>query len=190
MSSRTNRLILISKSILPLPGSTAYSPATSPTSSAMHSLHDIIDSCQVRTGRRRGRRGVKSQISTAKSQRNHKSQLENLKTLINLIAASPRTLIILIEAAAISEPPRCPLAPSSARFARPPFRFVIYSRVLRSIGFAGTPTTVTPAGTSLVTTAPAPITASWPMSSGFSSVPLTKTAPVPTLRGNEKDVGN
>jgi hypothetical protein len=48
--------------------------------------------------------------------------LENLKTLINLIAASPRTLIILIEAAAISEPPRCPLRACT----RPPFRFVIF----------------------------------------------------------------
>jgi hypothetical protein len=115
---------------------------------------------------------------------NLKSQRRNLKEITNLNFEITKTT-------------RCVPVPRSHLRActRPPFqicdfRFVIYPRVLRSIGLDGTPTTVTPAGTSLVTTAPAPITASWPMSSGFSSVPLTKTAPVPTLRGNEKDVGN
>ena len=46
-------------------------------------------------------------------------------------------------------------------------------------GFAGTPTTVTPGSTERVTHAPAPTTASSPMTSGRSSVPLMIEAPVP-----------
>ena len=46
-------------------------------------------------------------------------------------------------------------------------------------GFAGTPTTVTPGSTERVTHAPAPTTASSPMTSGRSSVPLMIEAPLP-----------
>ena len=46
-------------------------------------------------------------------------------------------------------------------------------------GRAGLPTTVTPAGTSLVTTAPMPTIAPWPITSGRSGVPCRIVAPVP-----------
>ena len=54
------------------------------------------------------------------------------------------------------------------------------TRNQRSIGRAGTPTTVVSGGTDLVTQAPAPITASSPMVMGTLAVPLMMTAPVPT----------
>ena len=44
---------------------------------------------------------------------------------------------------------------------------------------AGLPTTVVPAATLLVTTAPIPTIAPLPMTSGFSGVPCLITAPVP-----------
>ena len=46
-------------------------------------------------------------------------------------------------------------------------------------GLAGLPTTVTPGGTSLVTTAPMPTMAPLPITSGLSGVPCLMMAPVP-----------
>lgn len=53
------------------------------------------------------------------------------------------------------------------------------ARAFLTRGAAGFPTTVIPGNTSLVTTAPIPITDPLPMMRGFSGVPCFNTAPVP-----------